>query len=289
MVILKNQPVVLLAGEEKFLKEESLSRIKSAFLDEASIDFNFNVFYAGATSAEKVLECACTAPFIGRKRVVVVYQFDDFSSSDKKFILSYVKSPHKHTLLILETDQTSLKHGPLAEISTYAQVILCNPYQGQKLNTWLKRQVASYGKKIDDGALKLLIDNIGDNLSVLKNYLETIILYVGKRKSVEVSDVEKLTGPDVRSDAFKLFDALRAQNKQRALGILDSLLKEGVVSSQILGGLTYKVIVEKRALGASLFAGVLKELQRADSDIKRGRQDQRLALELLMIRLLTLF
>ncbi|MCQ9208797.1 MAG: hypothetical protein NG712_05410, partial [Omnitrophica bacterium] len=84
MVILKDQPVILLAGSEHFLKEETLTRIKSTFLDQASRDFNFNVFYAGTTTLAAILECASTAPFLGRKRVVLVHQTEEFCSSDKK-------------------------------------------------------------------------------------------------------------------------------------------------------------------------------------------------------------
>ncbi len=117
MVVLKNRPVILLTGSERFLKEEAHTRIKSAFLDNQSRDFNFNVFYAGSTSAEKVLECACTAPFLGRKRIVLVRQFEEFSASDKRFILAYSKNPHKHTSLILETSETKLRPGSLGEIA----------------------------------------------------------------------------------------------------------------------------------------------------------------------------
>lgn len=288
MVNLLDQPVILLAGTEKFLKQEKLSKVKSKFLDKGSSDFNFNVFYAGITSAEKVLECAYTVPFLGRKRVVVVYQFDQFSVKDKKFILSYVKNPHKQTLLILETEQTNFKYGGLSEISQYAQVVLCNPVGTRECSSWVRKQLKLKDKEIEDKALDLLIDNVGDDLSVLANYIESITLYTDQRKTIALTDVEKLTGPNVHADVFKLFDALMTKDKFQSLAILDSLLKEGASSAQILGALTYKVVAEKNRLRAALFSSYLKRLQRADSDIKTGRQNQRLALELLVVRLLTL-
>jgi len=133
------------------------------------------------------------------------------------------------------------------------------------------------------------VENLGDNLANLANSLESLILYIGKKKIIESGDVEKLVGRDLASDAFKLFDALAAKDKKKSLQILDSLLKDGSGAAQILGALAHKVISEKNRTQARLFKQRLKELQKADADIKRGNRPARLALELLAVRLLSCF
>lgn len=273
------RPVILLAGTEHFLKEESLAKIKSAFLDSASADFNFNVFYAGTQGAEKILECANTAPFLGKKRVVLVHQVEDLSVGDKRLILSYVQAPQKHTLLVLETSQDYLNQGFLAEISQFAKVIFCQPVQGNRLLTWIRGFVRAQGKKIDEEALRLLVNNLGNSLQSLASALDNLILYIGEKEKIEADDVAMLVGPDVDAGAFELFDAVFARNKKKAFQILDSLLKDGVSSAQILGALAYKVISERTRQH-------LLDLQKTDWDIKTGRQNQRIALELLVAKLL---
>lgn len=273
------RPVILLAGTEHFLKEESLAKIKSAFLDSASADFNFNVFYAGTQGAEKILECANTAPFLGKKRVVLVHQVEDLSVGDKRLILSYAQAPQKHTLLILETSQDYLNQGFWAEISQFAKVIFCQPVQGNQLLTWIRGFVQAQGKKIDEEALRLLVNNLGNSLQSLASALDNLILYIGEKEKIEADDVAMLVGPDVDAGAFELFDAVFARNKKKAFQILDSLLKDGVSSAQILGALAYKVISESSRQH-------LLDLQKTDWDIKTGRQNQRIALELLVAKLL---
>jgi DNA polymerase-3 subunit delta len=289
MVNLFNQPVVLLAGTEQFLKEEALARIKSAFLDEDSKDLNFNVFYAGTTSVEKVLECAATAPFLGRKRIVLVRQFERFCASDKEIILSYLRAPYRFTCLILETSENNLDQERFSEVSKYARVIFCNPIKEGRLSDWINACVAAKKKRIEEQAKTVLVSNLGNELQLLSNSLENLMLYIGEKETIAVSDVEKLTGPDVSASAFKLFDALIAGDKERCFQILDSLLKDGINSSQILGALAHKVISERNRLKASVRDEALSDLQKTDSDIKAGRQTQRIALELLMAGLLNLF
>jgi len=282
-------PVYLLAGNEQFLKEDTLTRLKSTFLDKKSWQFNFNVFYGASASAKEILECAATSPFLGRKRVVLVRQFTDLSVSDKALLLSYIKAPQRQTLLILETSQGNLYQNSLAEICRHARVIFHKPLEGKPLFAWIKAQVSSFGKQIGERALLILVDNLGNDLQLLSASLNNLILFIGEKTIIEASDVEKLVGPDLSISAFELFDAVSVRKKERAFGILDSLFKDGLNSSQILGALTYKIISKRNKLRFSRFESILQELQSADSDIKTGRQNQRIALELLLARLLQLY
>jgi len=281
--------VYLLAGTEEFLKEKNLSRIKLAFLDKDSEDFNFNIFYAGSAPLEKILECACTAPFLGRKRVVLVRHIEDFSASEEGLILSYIRAPHKQTLLILETAQNNLNQNFLAEICKYARVIFCKPLKESQLPYWIRAQVEARGKRIEEKALSLLVNNLGNNLQLLSSSLDNLILYIGKDETIETEAVEKLVGPDVTTSAFELFDAACARDKERAFQILDSLLKDGINSSQILGALAHKFTSDRGRIDSSRLDQYFLDLQKTDSDIKTGRQSQKIALELLLVKLLGLF
>ena len=289
MVILKEVPVYLVAGTEQFLKEEALTRIKSAFLDKESADFNFNAFYAGSASAQKILECACTTPFLGQKRVVLVRQIEDFSAADKRLILSYIRAPLRQTLLILETSENNLNQNFFGEICQYAQVIFCKPLRDNQLFGWIEASVEAKGKKIELKAVQLLINNLSNNLQLLASSLDNIVLYIGQRETIQVNDVEKLVGRDITTSAFELFDAVIVRNKEKSFQILDSLLKDGINSSQILGALGHKIISDRSRMDSTVFERSLLDLQKADSDIKTGRKSPRFALELLMAKLLGLF
>lgn len=281
--------VILLTGSEQFLKQEALAKLKSSFLDEESKDFNFNIFYAASTQAKKVLECARTAPFLGKKRFVLVRGPEDFSISDQDLILSYAKSPHRQTLLVLEARQDKSGKGFFDRIAGFSRVISCRPLKENRLFFWIEAQAKSRAKRITKEAVRVLVENLGSNLSLIANALDVLVLYIGEKEAIEAADVARLVGPDLSSSAFELFDCIRRHDKETAFQILDSLLKEGVNSSQILGAFAHKLISEKGRLDASLFEQALLELQKTDRDIKRSRLAPRVALELLLARLLGLF
>ncbi|MFC1632083.1 DNA polymerase III subunit delta [Candidatus Omnitrophota bacterium] len=283
MVKLKQSSVYLLAGTEQFLKQESLAQIKSACLDKESSDFNFNVFYAGSDSLEKILSCAQTKPFLGKKRLVLVYQIEQFSAADKKLILPYLKTDLSQTVLVLETGQNYLNQGFFAELTQGAQVIFCRPLEGPAaLASWIKRYLAPEDKEIAEDALTLLLGHLGGNLQSLAAALENLILYTGGRRKIERADVEVLVGIDLSANAFELFEAVLGGDRDRCFEILDSLLKKGVNSAQIIGAFAHKLITQRNS---PFFNEYLLDLQRTDSEIKGGRQTQRLGLELMLTRL----
>ena len=286
MVSPKQPPVYLLAGEEHFLKEKYLFKITSSFLEEKTQAFNLHVFYAGASTASDVLECACNAPFLAKKRVVVVHQVQEFGVKDKEAILSYVKSPYPHTVLILETSETNLKSVFLKEAQKGAELVFCKSIQGLALLRWIEDAAGARKKKIEHCAKDLLVRNLGNNLGRISNALENLFLYIGERTTIESTDVEKLVGRDLTASAFELFDAIKACKKDSTLRILDTLLKEGIDAALILGALSYKVLSEKPRVVTSKFIHSIKAIEVTDSDIKRGRYTPRIALELLMAKLL---
>lgn len=284
--MLKNDPsVYLLAGTEQFLKEEKLAKIKSSYLLPQSADFNFNVFYAASASAQQILECALTAPFLSRKRIVLVRQLQALSGASEKPILSYVKNPSRQTILILETSEADLQQNFFAEIAKSAEVIFYKPLQGAQLFAWLNTRVEKRGKKIEPKAAKLLVENLGNNLWFLDSSLDNLALYIAEKKTIEHHHVEQLVGRDVTRSAFELFNAVIIRDQDKSLQVLDSLLKDGINSAQILGALAHKIISERTQLNSRLRQQYLLDLQTTDADIKTGRQSQRIALELLVARL----
>ncbi|MBN2097204.1 MAG: DNA polymerase III subunit delta [Candidatus Omnitrophica bacterium] len=289
MVILKDSPVYLLAGSENYLKEKSLTRLKANFLNPESADFNFNVFYAASSSAEQILECARTVPFLGTKRIVLVHGAEDLSPVDRKSILAYLLHPQEHTCLILETAEADLVDSFFSEISKKARVIYCQAMQEDKLKAWVADYLKQKGKQIATTAQRMLLENLGNDLQSLANALDTLTLYVGAKEVIESADVEKLIGPDLSTNAFELFKAVSSRNKNKALRILHALLQEGVNSSQILGALTHQLNSGRAYLPIEILRRAFQGLQRTDADIKTGRLSQNIALELLLVKLLDLF
>ena len=288
MVIVKQAPVYLLAGSEQLLRQRELARLKAAHLDRASGEFNFNLFFAGCDPVQKALESALTLPFLGSKRVVLLRLVENLSSEEQDCILSYLKAPSSQTILILETEKDDLREPFLNKLSSLSKIISCRPLEERETLGWIKQEAKARGKFIEDEAVRILVNNLGRDLGLLSNALEAAILYIGARATIKAQDVAKLVGPDIKKSAFELFDAVVKHERKKSFGILDGLLKQGVSSAQILGALFYRLIARRSRIASGALDQALACFQETDRNIKSGRQTQRMALEILVVKLLGL-
>lgn len=214
----------------------------------------------------------------------MVRQCEALKAQDQRLILGYAQKPFAQTILVLEINEDEAGESFLAALRGYAQVISCVPLEGQQLLRWIENFLKKLGKKIEPQAQVVLIQKIGANLGFLSNALESLSLYIGQRETVQAQDVQKLVGRDLNTTAFELFEAIKLRQGEKALRVLDDLFKDAVHPAQILGALAHSIIAQRQRFGGMCFS--LAELEQADSDIKFGRTTPRLALELLVVKLL---
>lgn len=310
---------ILFAGEEAFLKEQELSRIKAELFKRDKSNLNYDLFYGREADGEKIIECVRTRPFLSSRRLVVIKDVEQLSSFNKELILNYCSHPSQFTLLILETPQKNTNRDKfLTSISQYARVIFFKPLYDQKLSLWIGHRLKAEGKKITNDALELLKENAPEGLGQMARLLENIVIYAKDRDEITSLDIEKAMDGDINANTFKFTDALGEKNFPRAIGILTTLLREGKETLQILGMIIWhlrridkaKQMIESgktnsdlgRALKINPYflgnfikqvkcfsTGDLKEafriLLEADSNIKSGRIKPNLSLELAVVKL----
>ena len=69
---LKKGNIVYLSSDEDFFVEEAVEHIKQVRLDEASRDFNYDVFYGRETEISKVFDVIETLPMMASNRLVII-------------------------------------------------------------------------------------------------------------------------------------------------------------------------------------------------------------------------
>jgi len=89
----KNFSNYLFLGEEDFLKEEEINRLKSQFLDKSSEHLNYAVFYAQDKDFDTkgISETLYSWPFLSKRRLVLLKHAEELSPKDKESIINYLK------------------------------------------------------------------------------------------------------------------------------------------------------------------------------------------------------
>lgn len=120
------------------------------------------------------------------------------------------------------------------------------------LSGWAKNEFRSRDCSIQNDALGVLIDLVGNNSWALINEIDKLSAYKG-RGEITVRDVELLVSPDVGLGVFDLIDSLGSRKYSRTLELLHYELRTGrdpyyiltLVASQLRNLLMLKGLLEK--------------------------------------------
>ena len=189
--------------------------------------------------------------------------------------------------------------------------------RGEELARWIRNRAKTKGASVSPGALRLLNQYVGANLRLLDSELEKLSLYAGAEQ-IDEGDVRLMVAQVREASIFAAVDAIVQGNPSLALRLLRKLRNDGaalpyiqaMIARQLRLVTVAKELVETgvprgemgRRLELRAEFAVRKTLEQArrfswprlkalyacllemDLAIKQGRQDEDLALELLVAR-----
>lgn len=220
-------PVYLIYGEESYLHHEIIDRIVDISLKAETKDFNFDLFYASETSADKIINVARLFPMMAQLRVVVVKDIQQLKANDLKYLSDYVSQPSKSTCLILSLPERKKTGKWITVISNNALSIDCRKLYDNEVPGWVEGYLQSKKIAIEKEAIHLLQAQVGNSLLDLANELEKIQINIHPRLKIALADVQHVTSISKQFNIFELCNAVGEKNFPQAIAILNKLLEQG--------------------------------------------------------------
>lgn len=114
----------------------------------------------------------------------------------------------------------------IGEVEVFAALSVEDKDWASKAEDHALRTLKGLNNTISDEALAELVSNVGPNLRQLSSEVEKLSLFVGKRREIEIADVEAIVTRNKQARAFALGDALGDRDLPRLLRCLDEELWE---------------------------------------------------------------
>ena len=240
----KVSPVYLFSGEENYLKEDSLRRIKETLIKPEFSQFNHDLLSGKEISGIELLNKLLTLPIGQGKRLIVIRDAQKLNPSVKERIIEYLKSPSPTSCLILCAPKVDLRKRFYATIEKTGKSVVFYPLKNRELSLWIKDYLSRRKSKILAQALDLLMARVGNNLGEMAGELEKLLIHIEKRREINLKDVESLVGAVKTYTIFALTDAIGKKKEKEALGILSRMMDEGTSATEIL----YMIVRQFRLL-----------------------------------------
>lgn len=235
-------PAYVLVGEEDYLKDQVVARIKSRALGsgtgglglESDGGLNYQAFDGRDTPAAAITQMAETFPFLAERRLIVV---KDPDLSDPAWA-KYLESPQPTTCLVLycHGDQPARTLGPLKEAGKKGHVAVVESAapKPRDLVAWVSERARDFGKVLPRDAAQILIEAIGPNLLTLDGEMQKMATYIGAKPVIAAADVQAVVGRVTIPQVFEFVDAVVAGDAGAALARLSEMLGQPGAELQIL-------------------------------------------------------
>lgn len=219
----------LFHGEEVYLRDHYLGRLREALLPPGTEAFNFKTLEGKETTVAEILRAADCFPMMNDRTLVVVRDFDLFKTgeADRGALLEYFSDLPEYLCLVFVYDLIPYRPDARTKLAAALKdhgLTVEFPRQEQgDLVDWIVRRFKATGHEVDSETAKYLIFLCGDLMHNLASEIGKIGAYAKERR-VTRADIDAVATPQLDAVVFQLTDALSARSYDKALAILADLL-----------------------------------------------------------------
>ncbi|MEC9094925.1 MAG: DNA polymerase III subunit delta [Planctomycetota bacterium] len=236
--------IIVLFGEETFLKSHVSTKIRDTLLQGKDSQINFVKLTGNQVQFKDIYDELDTVSLFGggQPRVVFVDDADAFVSDNRSELEDYVAAPSNNGILVLDVGQWRSNTRLYKAIDQLAMQIDCRaPMRGKSIDQKkIAKWISSWGKqnhhvKIKPRVSEHLIDLAGAELGVLDQNLAKLALFFEEQTEITEDDINEHIGGWQAKTIWDLIDSAIAGHPGRAISQLDKLLQNGEVPIALYG------------------------------------------------------
>lgn len=240
--------VTAIYGDEEFRKSEALQQsLKALIPPDADREMVLSEYDGtklgdeGGTAISAVFDDLNTLPFLADRRVVVIRDADKFITAYREPLERYTERPSPTGYLVL-VSRSFPKTTRLAKAMIAAgwPVIECKKLNTRELAGFVVEETRARGKRIAPQLAQHLVDLIGQDQGCVRNEVEKLVIYLGKRPEITQEDIALLVGQSREEKVFAVMDAVAAGQPRRALELWHQVLESDPAGQfKAVGGVAY--------------------------------------------------
>lgn len=227
--------IYLLYGEDTFLLEQQLNKIKKNFGETIK---GINYIYIDENSVQELIADIETPAFGYPNKLIIARETGIFkrevkgrsggaSKELKDKINTYLKENvdmiNESVILVFVENQAEKNsiYNTIEKIGTVCNFEEQKPFQIIKR---LKTICNAYKVNVDENTLQYLIESCGTNMQDLINEIRKLIEYAGENGTIQKKDIDKLCIKKIESIIFDLTDNLGQKKVKEAMEVLYNLI-----------------------------------------------------------------
>lgn len=315
---IKNQSfkrVYLLYGEEAYLKKSYKKQLIQAIIPEGDT-MNFNAYEGKGINTKEIIDMAETLPFFADYRLILLENTGFFKNANED-MAEYVKVIPENTILLFVEEEVDKRGKLFKAVKDHGYVCEMTRQPDAKLVRWVLGLMNKDGKRITETDMKLFLSRTGNDMENIYQEYQKLSAYTAGRDVITGEDIEAVCSVQVTGKIFEMIHAISERRQKQALEYYYDLLtlKEPPMRILFLMAREFNLLLQVKQLAAegkasadiakrtklqSFLVGkymsqakqfsteqlqtALTECVETEEAVKTGRMDDRLGVELLIIK-----
>ena len=226
--------IYLLFGEETFLLESNLKKIKKLF---GELVIGINYIILDEESVENIISDLQTPAFGYEKKLIIARNTGLFKTGAKKQKDSVIKLRDKlndyikenidilkESVVLVFVEEEAGKSNLYTTIDKEGVVCKFDFQKPAQIQKRIKAICNGYKVNIDNATIQYFIECCGTNMQELINEIRKLIEYAGEGGTITNQNIDMLAIKKIESIIFELTDNLGKKNVAKALEVLNNLI-----------------------------------------------------------------
>lgn len=308
------KPVYLIYGEEDYLRKQYKDRMKDALVGDDGM--NYSYYEGKGISVKELIDLGETLPFFGERRLIVVENSGFFSSAQDELAAYLKEMPDTTCFLFVEKD-IDKRNKLFKTVSAIGYAANMTAPDERTLIRWIAGLLRAEHRVMTEAALRYFLERIDTDMENIRRELDKLVVYTDGQEEITRDDIDAVCTIHTESQIFDMVKVIAEKQQAKALQLYYDLINQKEPPMKILYWITrqfnqlYQIkdlqskgypdhviaermgirdfIVRKNKTLCQSFS--LAELRRAvevcvqrEEDVKTGRLNDRMAVELLIVR-----
>lgn len=307
--------VYLLYGEEAYLKRAYKKRLTQAVISEEDT-MNLNVYEGKGVNTKEIIDVAQTMPFFADYRLILMENTGFFKTANEA-MAEYVREIPESAVLLFVEEEVDKRNKLFKAVKETGYVCELARQTDAKLAAWALGLMGKEGRRITEENMKFFLSRTGNDMENIYQEWLKLSAYTAGREVITKEDIEEICSVQITGKIFDMIHAISEKKQKKALEYYDDLLTlkeppmrilffmareyrlllqvkqlagEGKASAEIAkrtrlqGFLVGKYLAQAKRFTAESLKEALAECAETEEAVKTGRMDDRLGVELLIIK-----
>lgn len=257
-------PVYLLYGLESYLMNAGLDQLRSAYVQEAYSDFNWQVLDGTIAEIDEILANCETLPFFDERKFVIVKEAPYFKATKNRMttahedaLVKYLdNAPGTTCLLFLCEGKPDKRKKPYKRVKKVGQVIEFAKLDARDFGKWIAKRMKEAGVECGKREQQHLVEQLGyldygseKTLYEMANKLDVLMGAAGEGGSITIELIDRMIERPLERNVFDMVDAVGQGRVEDALKILHKLSADGEAEIKIMAMVTrhFRMLVKTKA------------------------------------------